>query len=156
MVEEKGRTADRAWYLGRMDHLRKNATPEKPAESVVFATEDKEATKTKKGQVLLDPATGYPVMVALKDKAGGALLAMTYYDNRLKEILADREQIEKKHEAQLKEAAELTAKLKVWRARLENERHKRADIEDEVTRVYPLLVNTKVDAELVLKRHDAL
>jgi hypothetical protein len=156
MVEEKGRSADNAWYLGRMDHLRKNATLEKPAERVVFAAKDEDQTKTKKGQVLLDPATGYPKMEAEKDRAGGALLAMAYYDNKLKEILAEREQIEDKHKKQLDEATDLTAKLIVLRRQFDNERHKRADMEDEVKRVYPLLVNTKVDSELVLKRQKAL
>jgi hypothetical protein len=156
MVAEKGRGADRVWYLGRMDHLRKNATLEKPAERVVFAAKDEDQTKTKKGQVLLDPATGYPKMDAEKDRAGGALLAMAYYDNKLKEILAEREQIEDKHKKQLDEATDLTAKLVVLRRLYENERNKRADMEDEVKRVYPLLVNTKVDAELTLKRQKAL
>jgi hypothetical protein len=156
MIEEKGRSADRVWYMGRMEHLKTKADINDPVKGVVFADKDDPATKTRKGQVLINPTDGYPALEPLKDRAGQPLVSMAFYNNRLKEILADREQIEKKHKAQIDEATKLTADLLVLRRRFEAERQKRNDVEDEVRRVYPLLVNTRVDAELVLKRNHAL
>jgi hypothetical protein len=150
------------FYLAEIDHLMDKASAAKPARQVVFADQDDPRLGVKKGQVAPDPGNkSLPKMEQAKGAAGGQLQlqSLRYYDEQLKNKLDERQALLTKHQEQIAEATRLTDQLTGPRGlfqRLADERRKRVGIDDELKQVYPLLVNSQVEAELVLKRQKAL
>ncbi len=137
------------------------ASAAEPARQVVYAEQDDERLGIKQGQVQPDPKTGLPTMVQAKDANGNPLQlqSLKYYDNVLKQKLDERQALQSKHQEQIAEATRLTDRLNGPRGlvqRVIDERRKLLGLEDEIKQVYPMLVNSEVEAELVLKRQKAL
>lgn len=154
LAVEARRLADRAFYLAEIEHLENKAVAADPARQVSFAAKDDEANNVRRGQVVIDPRTRLPVMEQVKD-----LQSLAFYDKELEQRLAQRAAADAKHKEQIDEAVKLTEQLigpKGLQQRLVDERHKYEDVIDELKVVYPLVVNTKVESELILKRRAAL
>jgi hypothetical protein len=157
--QEHRRAEDRAWYQAQLDHLRGKATAADPARTLVYADQDDEQRGLKKGQLALDPKTGRPLLVAAKDRAGNPLVSLAAYDAAEQSVLATIEGVQAKYEEQIKQATALTESLigpKGLQQRLADEKKKRADVVAEEKLVRPLLINSVVESDLVLKRHRAL
>jgi hypothetical protein len=159
---EQRRLADRGWYQDELNHLRNKATAADPCRTITYADHNDERTGTRKGEVLLDPATGRPALAAAKDRFGKPLLALAWYLNEEQKLLASMEVAQKKHEAQMTEAIQLTEQLvgspgkKGLHQRLIDERNKLKDVQAEEEMVRPMLINSVVESELILKRKKAL
>jgi hypothetical protein len=180
--EEQKRWDDRGWYLAEMQHLQGDVTLANPVKRVEYAAQDDAATKVRKGQVAVDPATGRPLLKDFKYK-GNSLPSMAVAETDYAAILKKAEEIEERHGQQAFDAWFLTVKIsgpptdeemkalpealvarlakvklpgKGLIQRLADEQQKKEDVMDELKRLYPLLVNTKVDAQLVLHRNAAL
>jgi hypothetical protein len=158
--EEAERVADRAWYHTEMDHLRNRASSTIPARTVVYAANDQPGAK--RGLILIDRNTGRPTMAPALDAAGGPLQSLAFYIDAEQKRLAELDQVQTKHEAQIAEAVDLTERLvgkpgvKGLQQRLVEERNKRAEIVLETELIQPLLVNAAVDVQLVSKRNNSL
>jgi hypothetical protein len=150
------------FFRAELAHLTDKASAQQPAREVVHAEQDDERLGVRKGQVLPDPKNkGLPTMAPAKDAAGAALAlqSLKYYDDVLKQKLEERQALNTKHQEQIAEAIRLTDQLTGPRGlfqRLADERRKRTGVVDELKQVYPMLVNSQVEAELVQKRHKAL
>jgi hypothetical protein len=98
-------------------------------------------------------------MVAAKDRSGNPLRSLTRYDADIDAKLKEIGVVLMKYDALVKEDAELTQRMlgpKGLQQRLIDERVKRDNVLKEQDLVKPLLVNTVVDSELILKRTKAL
>lgn len=158
-TQEDRRLDDRNWYLAELAHLRNKATAADAVRVVIYADRDDEKAGVRKGQVLLDPRTLRPVMAPVKDAAGGGVQSLAAYDAEEQRTLASLDAVQTKFEEQSKAATALTERLigpKGLQQRLIDERQKRDDVLEEEKLVRPLLVNSVVESELILKRHRAL
>jgi hypothetical protein len=159
---ESRRLADRGWYQDELNHLRNKATAADPCRTITYAQQNDDRTGIRKGEILLDPATGRPVLASAKDRFGKPLLSLASYVNEEQKLLASMEVVQNKHENQMKEASQLTEQLvgtagnKGLQQRLVDERNKRKDVAAEEDLIRPLLINGVVDSELILKRKNAL
>jgi hypothetical protein len=178
--EEQKRWDDRGWYLAEMQHLQGDVTPDNPVKRVEYAAQDDPITHVKKGQVAIDPTTDRPLM---KKPDGPALPSMAVADSEYAAASKQVVEAEDKHQEQAFEAMVLTIKisgppsdeelknLPEWMRtrlgkvklpargitqRLADEKQKQDDLQDELKRLYPLLVNTKVESQLILQRNAAL
>lgn len=148
IAQEATRVEDQKWYDAEMDHLRTGAKETDPARTIDFD----------KGLPRLD-AKGRPKMVAAKDRSGNPLRSRTRYDADIDAKLKEISVVLMKYDALVKEDTELTQRMlgpKGLQQRLIDERVKRDNVLKEQDLVKPLLVNTVVDSELILKRTKAL
>jgi hypothetical protein len=148
-----------AFYHVEIDHNRSKAVAANPVRWVVFAEADDDRLGIKKGQVALDPKTLLPLMAPAKDRNGNPMPALAFLNIDLEKTMASIDQVQEKHEKQIKEAIALTEQLigpKGLQQRLIDEKQKRKDVLDEEKLVRPLLINTVVESELILKRHNQL
>ncbi len=158
-AHEKRLAGEWEWYHGEMDHNAGNAKQGDPVRRVVYADQDDEKLGVKKGQVALDPKTHLPVMAPVKERTGNDLQSLAYYNIELEKTLLSIEQVHEKHEKQIKEAIAETEKLigpKGLHQRLLDEKQKREDVLAEEKLIRPMLVNTAVEKELILKRQNQL
>jgi hypothetical protein len=160
---EASLAADRDWYDKEMRHVFIGPTKDQPVGQIVSAAKDDPKTGVKKGQVLLDDK-GFPQLAPLKDRTGKPLESLAEYNEKDNKILLALEEVMKKHEMQIAEANELTDKIignkdkgiRGLQKRIEDERAKDADVVAEQKLIRPLLVNTVVESELILKRKTQL
>jgi hypothetical protein len=153
--DEAQRVQDRAWYRAELAHLEQGATLNKPCRAVVFV----------KGVPVPDARNfGRPQMVGATDQAGKPLVSLAAYDKLdeqiHKETLAAVDKFKKAVETDTRLTNELVGdpikRTKGLRQRINDERLKRADVVAEADFVRPLLINTVVEAELILKRQKSL
>jgi hypothetical protein len=162
-AEEARQVADWEFYHVELDRNRgkgnKPAMKGDPCRAVVYADKDNDKLGVRRGQVDLNPQTGLPQMVAVKDGDGNDLVALAAIDKALTELLDQRAVAEDQFKQQEEEAAKLTEQLigpKGLQQRLIDEKQKRLDLLAEGKLVQPLLVNTYVESELIVKRHKQL
>jgi hypothetical protein len=167
---ESRRLADRGWYQDELNHLRNKAAAADPCRTIKYADKNDEATGTRKGEILLDPTTGRPVLEPAKDRFGKPLLSLAAYLAEEQKLLASLAVVQNKHASQIKEATELAERLagteenrekgipgrKGLQDRLRDEQRKRKDVVAEEELIRPLLINSAVESELILKRKKAL
>jgi hypothetical protein len=153
--DEERRVQDRAWYQGQLTHLRSGANANSPAREVVFNN----------GVPVPDPRNpSLPQMRPAADRAGQPLMSLAWYDSRdeaiHKETLAAVDRFKKLVEQDTQLTNELVGdpikRTKGLRQRINDERIKRADVVAEADFVRPLLINTVVESELILKRQKSL
>jgi hypothetical protein len=154
--DEAQRVQDRLWYQAELAHLQTGATPNNPCREVAF---------DRTGVPMADRANpARPLMVPAKDAAGQPLLSRAAYDKtdeRIhKETLAAvdkfRQAVERDTQLTNELAGDPVKRTKGLRQRINDERAKRADVVAEEDFVRPLLINTVVEAELILKRQKSL
>lgn len=157
---ERRRPEDRRWYAAELQHLFTGAKEGSPARGVQF----------ERGVPAQDPANfNRPRMVNVNDRGGQPLQAMTYYDTELDNERAKLVKEIERHDKLVKEDTALTVKLvggldpltkmmvvKGLRQRLIDERTKLLNLDEEEKLVKPLLINTYVDSQLILKRAELL
>jgi hypothetical protein len=147
-AQEKVRKDDEVWYYKEMEHLRDGAKETDPARTVEF-----------KNNVPVLDAKNLPKMVPTKDRFGNPLRSMTKYAKDIDTTLNEIALALTKYDALVKEDASLTQKIvgpKGLQQRLVDERVKQTNLELEQKSVAPLLVNSVVESELILKRTKAL
>ena len=153
--DEAQRVQDRAWYHAELVHLQTGATPNNPAHEVVLV----------KGVPVPDPRNaGRPQMKRASDPAGQPLLSLTSYDKAdegiHRQTLAAVDRFKKAVEQDTQLTNELVGdpvkRTKGLRQRINDERAKRADVVAEADFTRPLLINTVVESELILKRQKSL
>ena len=153
--DEEQRVKDRAWFRGELAHLKTGATENNPGREVVFV----------KGVPVPNPRNfGRPQTQPAKDDAGQPLRSLAYYDQADEQIhqqtLAAVDRFKKAVELDTQLTNELAGdpvkRTKGLRTRINDERAKRADVVAEEDFVRPLLINTVVEAELILKRQKSL
>jgi hypothetical protein len=162
-VAEAARPANRKWYKEQLDALdlrdnppaRKDAAPV-PEPAYVAATGDLVLDPKNLGRPLFE-SNGVPT--AAKDRAGRPLVPLGTY---VAELADTKKQIDDQVAElgkQKKLDTELTEKIggpKGLRVLLKYEAGKHARLDEEVGYVRPLLINTAVDADLVVRRHRSL
>lgn len=154
---ESLRAGDRDFYAREMYHLWAGATKADPARAVVF--EGGHVALVPDPKRPADKTPNRPMMEAAKDLAGNPLLSLSAY-------IATEEKTLKELETVLNDTATFIQKDKDYTAkiigptglqqRLVDERGKRVEVLEEQKLVRPLLINTYVDSELIVKRHEAL
>lgn len=161
--EEARLAAERAWYDVEMKHLYLAANAANPVGEIAFAQKDDDKNGIKKGQILLDNK-GHPQMVPMRDPAGNPLLSLSVYTKKDDDILQSLDAVNKKQQEQIEEANKLTdliigdekaGRRGLYRRYLD-EKAKDADMLAEQKLVRPQLINTVVEAELILKRKNQL
>jgi hypothetical protein len=164
VLNEEARLAgERTWYDAEMKHLYFTANAANPIGEIALAAKDDDKNNIKKGQILLDDK-GHPQLVPLRDSAGNPLLALAAYIKKDDDVLRSLEEVNKKHQAQIEEANRLTdliigddktGRRGLYRRYLD-EKAKDEDVLAEQKLVRPQLINTVVEAELILKRKNQL
>ena len=153
--DERQRVQDRLWYQSELAHLYSGATPVNPCREVILD----------RGVPAPDPRNfGRPRMVAAKDAAGQPLLSLAAYDKRDEEIHKEtlaavdklRQAVEQDTQLTNELAGDPLKRTKGLRQRINDERAKRADVVAEEEFIRPLLINTVVESELILKRQKSL
>ena len=161
--EEARLIAERAWYDAEMKHLYDTANAGNPIGEIAIATKDDDKSGIRKGQILLDDK-GHPLLVPLRDSTGNPLLSLAAYTKRDDDTLQSLEAVNKKLQEQIDEANRLTdliigdekaGRRGLYRRYLD-EKQKDADVLAEQKLVRPQLINTVVEAELILKRKNQL
>jgi hypothetical protein len=158
--DEAQRVQDRLWYQTELVHLYTGATPNNPCREVVYA-------KAGRPQPVPEPDPrnfGRPQMAPAKDAAGQPLLSRDAYDKRDEAIHKDTLAAVDKFQKAVERDTQLTNELvgdplkrtKGLRQRINDERAKRADVVAEAGFIRPLLINTVVESELILKRQKSL
>jgi hypothetical protein len=151
---ERQRVDDRLWYHAQLVHLH-TAAANDPCREVVF----------ERGVPVPDPQNaGRPRMVPAKDAAGQPLLSLAAYDKQdeaiHKETLAAVDKFHKAVERDTQLTNELAGdplkRTKGLRQRINDERVKQNDVVAEADFIRPLLINTVVESELILKRQKSL
>jgi hypothetical protein len=168
--EESRLLADRVWYDKEMKHLFVTATAADPVGAIAVADKDDDKAGVKKGQILLDAKTGFPVLVPVlipakdKDQPGNPLQALAVYNKQDDEILQSLQAVLKKHESQIEEANKLTdliigdknKGIRGFQQRILDEQAKNANVLAEQKLLRPQLINTVVESELILKRKNQM
>jgi hypothetical protein len=161
--EEARLAAERAWYDVEMKHLYVAANAANPIGEIAFAQKDDDKNAIRKGQILLDDK-GHPQLVPLRDPAGNPLLSLAVYTKKDEDTLQSLEAVNKKQQEQIEKANELTdliigddkaGRRGLYRRYLD-EKAKDEDMLAEQKLVRPQLINTVVEAELILKRKNQL
>lgn len=155
--QEPLRAGDRDFYAQEMYHLWAGATKAKPARAVVF--EGGRVALVPDPKRPADKTPDRPKMEAAKDLAGNPLLSLSAYIVAETKALTDLEAALTATAKFIDEDKKLTAKIigpTGLQQRLVDERGKRAEVIEEQKLVRPLLINTYVDSELILKRTKAL
>jgi hypothetical protein len=137
------RQLNREWYAKQLVAMQQGPGPVQVA-------------SIKAGQPELDPKQyGRPLLVEAKDATGQPLQPLTSYEKALTDtrqaILAAQAELEK----QIKVDTELTQKIggdNGVRAQLAREEQKQKDVRAEQEYLRPLLVNSLVEGELLVKR----
>jgi hypothetical protein len=157
LAQEADRVGDRVWYEGELQHARSGADDKKPAREIAFDN----------GLMALDPVDPQkprhvrPRMKNAKDAAGGNLVSLDEYLKREQQQRLALAEAEKKLQDLIEEATRLTERLtpkqgKGLRQRIEDEKVKVKLADEEQAILKPLLVNTAVEAELILRRREML
>jgi len=146
LTREALRDGDRLWYVAQFEHLRTGATEQTPARTVVLVN----------SLPVLDPANANrPTMKAVNDRSDKPLRSLAAYNQEWENARDQVAAALAEYSKLVEEDSELTAKLigpKGMQQQLDDERAKQAGVVAEQTQVRPLLVNTVVDSELILKR----
>jgi hypothetical protein len=151
---ESRRPAEQMWYASELARLREDDG--KPV--FALALDDK-------GYTVPNPAAGdVPTLADVTDRRGQPLHAISWYPKEDAAVVQDLVKQLADLDAAKKKDADLTALLigdpaamvKGLGYRIEAEKAKRADVIEEQNLIEPLLVNTYVDNELVLRRKKAL
>jgi hypothetical protein len=158
--QEARRVVERTWYNKQMNHVFKDATAANPIGELTFAA--KEDDRTKAGQLVMDN-NGDPVLNPLKDIGGHPLKSLAAYNEDNQKVLKSLEEVARKHTAQIEEAIKLTQQLvgekdgpRGLQQRILDEKAKSAAVMAEQALIRPMLVNTVVQSELIVKRRRAL
>jgi hypothetical protein len=153
--DEAQRVQDRLWYQTELAHLRTTATPNNPCRAVVAP----------RGVPVPDQRNpSRPQMAAATDQGGQPLASLAFYNGQdeqlTKDLLAVADNLKKAAEADTRLTNELVGdplkRTKGLRQRINDERAKRTAVVAEADFVRPLLINTVVESELILKRQKSL
>jgi hypothetical protein len=154
LAREDQRRADEAWYAGELRHLLTEATQAKPGRRVVI---------NNRNLPELDPTNAFrPKMVAVNDRSGQPLEALSVYDARSKETLEKLQMTLAAYEKKIQEDIELTNKLagtpemKGLQQRLTDERFKREGVVAEQLLVEPFWKVAEVDTQLLRQRRESI
>jgi hypothetical protein len=159
LEQETYRVADRAWYDAELKHARSGAGDKSPAREIAL---DKD-----KGGMVLDPADAQnprhkrPRLKNATDDANQPLVSLDENLRREKQQRDDLKKAEKKLADLIEETNQQTELLtpekgKGLRQRIEDEKVKIALADEELAIIKPLLVNTAVESELILRRRQML
>jgi hypothetical protein len=145
-----GRAADRAWYEAELEHLRTGATEANPARAV----------RLNQGLAVPDPKNyNRPTMDPARDKFNKNLLSMSAYNTQEAKVLKELNDAKEQHRAAIEEDTKLTERLigpKGLQQRILDEKAKLAEVRKEIELIRPILINTAVESELILKRRGFL
>ena len=156
LEQERLRVADRVFYDGELRHALSGATAANPAREVVYNN----------GVIVppYDPKTKQlrPQMRAASDPFNRPLASLDFYMKAEQEKVVAVTQEQLKLRELVDEDTRLATLLKPpepakgLRQRIEDEKVKIKLVDKELAIIRPLLVNTSVESELVLKRRQAL
>jgi hypothetical protein len=155
--QENYRAADRSWYLTEKEHARSGATDmPPPARTVTFA----------QGILVLAPVENQPKhlrpkMVDATDNFNRPLASQKWYndaESKKRDALVAQQ---KKLEELIQKHRELSDLLKPpdgkgLLQRIEDEKVKVKNVDEELAIVQPLRINTAVENELILRRDKML
>jgi hypothetical protein len=161
---EEARRADRQFYAAQFMHNRDTATLANPARIAkrrepLAAPADREDLRNTVAELGKD---GRPVMEPAKDAIGQNLQAQVVYDKALDSAREENKKVLVKLDEEIKKDIFWTNKLlddpprKGLRTQLVEEKLKREGVTEELRIVEPLLVNTIVESDLILKRLESI
>jgi hypothetical protein len=157
LEQEADRAADRPWYAGEIKHAQSGADANNPTREIAFEN----------GVMLLDPVDPQkprhvrPRMKNATDDAGRPLASLDANLKSEEQQLQALAQTEKQLQDLIEETKRLTELLtpekgKGLRQRIEDEKVKVKLADEEQAILKPLLVNTAVESELILRRREML
>jgi hypothetical protein len=161
---ERERALDRVWFGQQKQHALTAATAANPVTMVSYAEKADPKQGLTKGQILIDPRTGHPVMVPAKDLSDKPLASLDSYVKLDEVVSRDLIGVLQKQQDVAEQDAKLTLKLvgdqaqniKGLQQRLQDEKKKREGVVAEQGIIKPLYVNTLVESELIFLRNDQM
>jgi hypothetical protein len=158
LARQQRRLDDQQWYAGQLDHARNRAAPGDWVQAVVLAPNGQ---ADRQWWAPSRPRLGQP----LDPKGQPAnYLSLDRFSNEVVAILEEIKKVIEQYTELVKEGERLTnvligdpvTKEKGLRQRYDSAQQQLKDVLEEQFRVEPLLVNTRVESQLLLKRRDQL
>lgn len=163
--DEKLLSAERGWYDKEIRYVLDGPAKGKNILQVAVAAQDDEKTGVKKGQILLDDQ-GNPKLEPIRDPQNNQLQlqSLAEYNRENDGILKEIADQIAQHQKQIEEANALTDKItgdkdkgiRGLQQRINDEQAKNANVIAELKLVEPQFINTLVEAQLVVKRHEQM